>query len=295
MNVIITGAGGFLGKNLIKRCVEQEKIGVIAVTRQKDILLQRYKEYGNCIDILATNELDKIQWKNVDAILNCAFPRNDDGVQMADGLDFITKIITKAVHGGIKAVINISSQSVYSQKRTEAATEATQLNLETKYAVGKYAIELFINSICKNIFHTNLRMASLIGVGFDQRITNKLVDQIVKGNNLNIIGGNQVFGFMDVRDAVDGIIKVLNSNMENWKEIYNFGTNEQHALSEIAEMVSTIGEKYMDKKITVDYQDSTEWKNSSMRCDLFFKDFSWHPRFMLSDTIEEIFESRQSA
>lgn len=61
------------------------------------------------------------------------------------------------------------------------ADENTVLCLESKYAVGKYATELLVNAICgKAVLHTNIGLASLIGAGFDQRIVNKMVNQIIK-------------------------------------------------------------------------------------------------------------------
>ena len=79
------------------------------------------------------------------------------------------------------------------------ATEETSLNLETKYAVGKYATELLVNKICRNIPHTNLRMASLIGEGFEQRITNKLVAKAILGGDLDIIGGETTIWLLKCR------------------------------------------------------------------------------------------------
>ena len=288
MKIVITGAGGFLGEHLIKQCIKQEsKIEIIAVTSQTESLSKKYK---GSIEIIDRKQLDKVDWNEIDILLNCAFPRNNDGEQMADGLSFISETVTRATIGGVGAVINISSQSVYSQMRKEPATEDTILNLETKYAVGKYATELLVNKICRNIPHTNLRMASLIGEGFEQRITNKLVAKVIAGGDLNIIGGEQRFGFLNVKDAANGIIAVFNSKPSEWKEVYNLGTNESYTLSEIAEMVSKMGEQYLDRKILINYQDISEWKNSSMNCDLFFESFSWKPQYNMSDTINMLFK-----
>ena len=98
---------------------------------------------------------------------------------IADGLKYIQSVFEKSVEGNAAVIVNISSQSVYSQKRTEAATEETPVCLESPYAVGKYAVELMLESICRGskTRYTNLRMASLIGPGFDQRIVNRLVRQ----------------------------------------------------------------------------------------------------------------------
>ena len=288
MKIVITGAGGFLGEHIIRQCLKQDsKIEILAITSKMKSLSQKYYDY---IEVIDRKQLDKIVWNEIDILLNCAFPRNNDGEQMAYGLSFISDTITRATVGGVGAVINISSQSVYSQTRMLPATEVTSLNLETKYAVGKYATELLVNKICRNIPHTNLRMASLIGEGFEQRITNKLVAKAILGGDLDIIGGEQRFGFLNVEDAANGIVAVINSRPIEWKEVYNLGTNESHTLSEIAEIVSTIGERYLCRRISINYQGVSEWKNSSMSCDLFFKSFSWKPQYSMNDTINMLFK-----
>lgn len=291
MRVVITGAGGFLGEYLINTCLKNnEKFKIIAVTSKAEKLKKKLTEKYDKITIVSSKQLEQINWEQEDILLNCAFPRNNDGIQMAEGLKFITEVITKATNVGVRAVVNISSQSVYSQTRMESATEETPLNLETKYAVGKYATELITNSICRKIPHTNLRMASLIGIGFDQRITNKFVMQVINGQDLTIIGGQQRFGFLDVRDAVEGILAVLKSKPEKWQETYNLGTNESCSLREIANIVSELGEEYLGKKINVFCENSNDWKNSGIICDKFFQEFSWMPRYSVKNTIDMLLE-----
>lgn len=288
MKIVITGSGGFLGEHIIKQCIKQNStIEIIAITSQAKSLS---KKYNDCIEVVDKKQLDKVVWDKIDILLNCAFPRNNDGEQMADGLSFISNAVNRATIGGVGAVINISSQSVYSQIRKVPATEETSLNLETKYAVGKYATELLVNKICRDIPHTNLRMASLIGEGFEQRITNKLVAKAIDGDNLDIIGGEQCFGFLDVKDAANGIIAVLNSRPTEWKEVYNLGTNESYTLSEIAEIISKVGEKYLGRRTSINYRGVSEWKNSSMCCDLFFRSFFWKPQYSMEDTINTLFQ-----
>ena len=62
-----------------------------------------------------------------------------------------------------------------------------------------------LNDICKNCLVTHYRIASLIGPGFDQRITNILIKNLINGIPLKVVDGAQVMGYMDVRDAANAI------------------------------------------------------------------------------------------
>lgn len=185
--ILITGAGGFLGRYLIEACFHKE-FEIIAISSQKESL---YKQFSGT-DILVVDKLEALStdWSKIDVLINCAFPRNVDGEKIAEGLEYVAKVLEKANRDGVGFVINISSQSVYSQNRCEAANENTSVCLDTKYAIGKYVTELMTNSICREIRHTNLRMASLIGPEFEQRLVNKFIKSALVGENLKLIGAS---------------------------------------------------------------------------------------------------------
>ena len=202
--IAVSGAGGFLGKHILKKIMETDHIAYALTSKPHEIGCELGEQER--IIFVHKDEYADVTWEKIDVLINCAFPRNTDGNMMADGLNYIKNLLSFSVEHGVKTVINISSQSVYSQKRKEAATEKTPLDLETKYAVGKYATELLTNSICKQIPYSNIRMASLIGVGFEQRIVNKFVRQALEKKELYIKIGSQKFGFLDVEDAAEAIL-----------------------------------------------------------------------------------------
>ena len=290
---MITGASGFLGRHLIEDLLNMTEHRVIALTSQAEKLHALFPSFNDRLSIVSSEEYSSLSYREVDVLVNCAFPRNEDGTKMAEGLHFIAGLLKAAADGGVGAVINISSQSVYSQQRTEPATEETSLNLESKYAVGKYASELLTNIICADIPHTNLRLASLIGVGFDQRITNKLIDQALSGNVLHIMTGNQHYGFLDVRDAADAIVKMCENNPFQWDEIYNLGTNNSYNLYEIMEEICVIYNTYFEKPLFFSTETNEKVFNSSIVCRKFMETFQWSSTYPLSATLQWIFDSKQ--
>lgn len=294
MRILITGSSGFLGCHLIETILSETDHEIVAMTSRPEKLAIFSDKFPGRIIIVSNERREASVFRNVDILVNCAFPRNEDGGKMADGLCFITDVLKNAADNGVGAVINISSQSVYSQQRTEPATEETPLCLETKYAVGKYAAELLTNTICNDIPHTNLRMASLIGAGFDQRVTNRLIDQALSGNNLHIITGNQLYGFIDVRDAAKGILELCKSDTHEWDEVYNFGCNLSYTLDDIALLICDIYSKETSQHIDYTTSPSDKMINSCMDCSKFISLTQWKPYFQLKDTLIWIWKNKKN-
>lgn len=281
--LIISGASGFLGSNIIK----QSNLPVVAITGREEKL----KEINTDIEVVDTEAflINGIPMTEDDIFINCLFPTNADGFKMANGLEKVFRCIELAYDCGVGSLINISSQSVYNSKREVPAKEDDNLCLETPYAVAKYSSEVFSNSVFKDRKHTNIRMASLIGVDYEQRIINRMVGFALQGNPLKVVGGMQRYGFMDVRDAATGILAVAYSDKTDWKQQYNLGRYGSCTLKEIAELIK---EKLNDKSIdiVINYSDGDDYRNSSIDSSIFMNDFNWLPSITLIQTVEEIIE-----
>ncbi len=285
MRIAITGAGGFLGRNILN-ILKNGDCEVYAFSSQENRLQSQYSDTENIHFINMAEEVPT----GIDVLLNCAFPRNEDGEQMATGLDYIQNVFCQCVGKKVSTVINISSQSVYSQKRKDCADESTTLNLESKYAVGKYATELLLNTICHDINHANIRMASLIGKDFEQRIVNKFVRIALTDKKLSVMEGNQAYGYMDVRDAANAIVTMCEDyeNAGQWSEVYNLGIKGTYSLTEIASEVQKQVEKESGNRIKLKISKQNAYINTALDSNLFYQAFDWFPKYSLEDTIREI-------
>lgn len=290
MRIAVSGAGGFVGSKLIEVLLKNKTYKIIAVTAQTE----KYKGLCERVDVVDHEAVTRINWESVDFLVNCAFSMKEDGSQIANALKFVNNLMYNAAESGVGAVINISSQSVYDQQKNVPATEQMEVSPQNMYAMGKYASELLVNAVCRLIPHTNIRLASLIGIGLEQRIINKFIEQAMEGNDIHIVGGKQRFGFLDVRDAVDGLIAIMKSDSESWKETYNLGTNENYTLKEIAECVCKVSSEYCVKPAKYILEPSDLIKNSSLDCMLFQNSFEWRPHYTLLDMVTYIFQYKTS-
>lgn len=288
--VVISGANGFLGSAIIKEAIKSDKVNVVAVTSKPQEIK---RVFGNGCNVVLTEMFlnEKFPLFKEDVFINCLFPTNADGYKMANGLDIMFKIMSVAKKCGTGAFINISSQSVYASNRLQPAIESDVLSLETGYAVGKYCSEAFCNQVFQGMPHTSIRLASLLGVGYDQRIINRMVEQALKGTELKVVGGMQRYGFLDVRDAALGIMKIIMSDPEEWKLNYNLGRMESYTLIEVVE---SIVEQLKNYGVSSSYviEEGIDTRNSSVDASQFMNDFRWEPVIPLSQTIADIIENK---
>ncbi|MBR3083675.1 MAG: NAD(P)-dependent oxidoreductase [Oscillospiraceae bacterium] len=294
--IILTGASGFLGRNLLERFSEPEKYRVIALTSQPDRMAQLgFAPHISFRPRSFLFDADRAGPEIEGAILiNCAYPRNTDGVSIASGLKYISDVFRVARERGARAVINISSQSVYSQKRMEPADENTELNLESVYATGKYATELLLNEICRDIPHTNLRMSSLIGAGFNQRITNKMIDRVLASGRLHVTLNARRFGFMDVRDAARAIVALVETAPERWRETYCVGTGQAWSLLEIAECVAKLSGELLGLNPEILTECAEEQGNSAVTGTRLKEDTGFVSTYTLEDSMRAIFLEKRA-
>lgn len=288
MKVVVVGAGGFLGTAVLNQFAGSG-IEVLAISTQVERLR---KEFGDMDNILFSGNINEIP-EGAEVLLNCAFPRMANGEGLAEGMRYVGEVLHAAVKKNVGAVINISSQSVYGQRRSVAADEKAPLELESAYAVGKYASELLTESICGEVRHTNIRMASLIGLGMEQRVVNKMIRQVEKGESLMIRGGRQIFGYMDVRDAADALVNVCNCAGKGMllDSVYNLGGEISHTLMDIVKCIIEVAEEMRYVPVEVTYEECNDLLNSSMISERFYKKFNWRPKISMKETVRFLFES----
>lgn len=237
--LIITGAGGFLGSNLVRTaCREGAFREVIAVTLGADEMKKRFEDVDGAA-IYSENALsDKtVCLEKDDILINCAYPRAMKGSDIALGLDYVESVFQAAGRAGIKGIVNISSQSIYDPQRDHPASESDLPYLTDVYSVGKYCMEQLLRNVCRDIPHTNIRLASLIGPGFDVRVPNKMVKYALSTGQISVLVNQQNFGYLDVADAVNGLLKLVMTDPSGWESSYNLGSDRTYTLPEIAQTI----------------------------------------------------------
>lgn len=238
--VLVTGASGFLGMELLRQLLAKGRYRVIASTNSGEKLISAFGP--GRIEIVGREELlsERLAERDILCAINCAYPRNKSGFEMAEGLGYIESVLRRIARSRVRTLINISSQSVYDPARSGAASEDCAPCLTTPYAVGKYMTERLADALCEQIPHTSLRMSSLIGPGFNQRIVNRFTEKALKMEPLFVKRSPQRFGFLDCEDAAGAILSLLETDSSAWKAVYNVGSGVGYTLEDIVQAIERV-------------------------------------------------------
>lgn len=289
-NILITGAGGFLGKRLAEALAGTSHKILLYTTQKDRVSSFAFQKIDGIYD--QTDWMSgQIPFEETDLIMNCAFARSSDGEKIADSVRFIDEFLSYAVRKGTKSVINISSQSVYDQKRAESATEKTQVKPESIYGMAKYLSELLTARICTGfgVPFSNIRLGSLAGKEFGVRLTNRFVKSALSGEPVNIKGGQQIISYLHIEDAVSALQAMANTEPSNWHPIYNLGAADQMLLKDIAALVQETAGDYQLKPVVVNHTQSDDFLNLTLDSARFCKDMEWMPVHSMADLIRELF------
>ena len=291
--IMITGAGGFLGNELLNQLSKNPKYKIIALTSKEDKI---YRRFSNNKSITCYNLYDinnkSIPWSDIDMIIHCAFARSYEGHSLANSLEFTTSLLLKAKNEGVKGFINISSQSVYGGHSNPLWRESLQVSPDSTYSMAKYATEIIIKIICEDsqMKYTNLRLSSLVGPELDVRLVSKFVNNAINSKPIQIIGGKQILSFMHVKDAAEGLFALINIEKSIWKNTYNFGSTNRHTILEIAEIVKRIAPEYTSNPVSIEIEEKDVHIDSGMDSSLFYNDTGWKPKYDMDAIVRSLFE-----
>ena len=159
--VLVTGATGFFGKEIVSQLLKKGDYSVIAVSgRHADTsgFIQEHPRLTRC----SSSDLFSKSFPGIDTVVNCAFARSNDCTLLVQSLDFTECLIKRLRELGAKSTINISSQGVYKRLPVgELSHEESPILPIDLYSMTKYATEkMFLSSSLPNV--TNVRLGSLM-------------------------------------------------------------------------------------------------------------------------------------
>lgn len=294
LKLVITGASGVLGHALVVALLAKG-YEVVAITSHPDILRQKFDITLPLVccgwsDFLS----ERIDLKDIDVVIHCAFARNQNCRELARSMELSEKLFRWVISNDVPAIINISSQSIYGEMRKTPSKETDEVDPQDAYALVKLACERLGAIITEGTSSkfTSIRLASLIGPQFEERFVNKMLRDAVQTGEISVIGGQQVFSFMDIRDAVSGILMMLNVDYLHWKPIYNLGSEESYSIVEIAYLIANFLLLKTGKRINVLITPQNIYIKRSLNCALFKRDFNFTSKISLYESLYNIYKEK---
>lgn len=271
--VLVTGAAGFIGSNLVKRLFKEfpdiKIVGIDSVTDYYDVNIK----YGRLAEIEALNR----DWTFVKAsiadkgIVNDLFSEhhfavvvnlaaqagvrysitNPDAYIESNLIGFYN-ILEACRHYEVEHLVYASSSSVYgSNKKVPYSTDDKVDNPVSLYAATKKSNELMAHAYSKlyNIPSTGLRFFTVYGpAGRPDMAYFGFTNKLVHGDTIKIFNyGNCKRDFTFVDDIVEGVVRVMQHAPEKQNgedglpippyKVYNIGNSHPENLLEFVDIL----------------------------------------------------------
>lgn len=301
ISVMVSGATGFLGKSIVEKLVEREDVSyVICLVRDKEKAEDLFKTNSK-IKYVTTTEIENglFNLGNVEVLINAAFATIEYGVpKIVESLDFVNRLLINAGKHHVPAIINISSQAVYGTNYPPLWKEELSPEPLIPYACAKLTSEILtanISSQYKQTCSTSIRLARIIGPGAKRdQLFSIFMSAAWEAGEIKIKGGSQMLDLLDVRDAAEGIVGLLNISATEWKPVYNMGSGFGLNIVKIAEEANAAAKLRGRKGAEIFVEPQDIIMNYGMSIEKIAQDTGWSPKISLRQSFIDSAEAAYS-
>jgi len=265
--VFITGATGFIGSNLARRCLERG--GEVFINTRKTSDTWRIRDIlpeVNVVpaDISEYQKLrDALRKIHPDVIFHTAVYGGSADQKITE------KIIETNINGtvnlvrscrdvGVSLIVNTGSSSEYGIKNS-AMNESALLEPVTEYGVSKAAATLFCQSFAAayNLPIVTLRLFSPYG-RYEQksRLVPSVILAALQRINPKISSPGFVRDFVYIDDVLDAYESAISLRNPSGK-IFNIGSGQQHSVGEVVDGIIRI----LGNEVAYETGTPQAWKN----------------------------------
>lgn len=313
-HILVTGGAGFIGSYLVERLQQLGHLTFIVDNLSSNVVDPQSLGGTWVIDSVQ----DFCSWRTsyqgyFDEIYHLASPVGAAGVLSHAGnmvreiVDDTYAIMELAQKCGAK-LVNVSTSEVYGGGINGQCAEDTpriispDTTVRLEYAVAKLAAETAILNTCKvsDLHATIVRPFNVAGARQSPKngfVLPRFLQQALSGQSLTVFGdGSQVRAFTNVRDIVDGLIRVMERGVSG--EAYNLGNpaNKTTILDLANRVIDRVGQgsitftdgKAVFGELFAEAADKYPDATKAMR------ELGWTPTRTIDDTITDAYEYARS-
>lgn len=235
--VIVTGANGFLGKNIVMK-LSNNGYYVYAVVHSYDISL---KDVTNCKCIVLENKSlidlqDILYNEKIDIFFHFAW-EGTSGSLRGDYKTQVNNILLTcdAVETAreLKCKRFVFCESVMEYEIQKAIMDDEDLSINTVYSVAKLSANYIAKILCQNnnIEYVGLLVSNIFGPGEkSERLINLTIRKLLKNEHCSFSSGEQIYDFIYIDDAINMIYLASVYGKKN--NSYYIGNIEQRKLKD---------------------------------------------------------------
>ncbi len=282
-NILITGANGFIGKNVLEKL--SEKFNFILASRV------------NGTDITDINSLRRIQADTIDAVLHLGalvHPKLSEDLRY-DFYDFnINTTLNVAEFSRERGARHIiyANTYVYGRPQYMPIDEKHRVELLTPYHQSKYLAEQTLFEFFKNdnnTFVTSLRLFNLYGAyQSEEFMISKLLNAFKQKKGMLEVGSiGPKRDYLYINDLVELLGILLESNTRK-SDYYNVGTGNSYAVNEITDILSGLSNSTLELKNS-NHISNIEILDCKANIQKIAGEYGWKPKYSLLQGLEELY------
>ncbi len=253
MNILVTGATGFVGKNFLNYIKENnlfinDQIILLSSKKISGYKCILHKDYTFSKEDFIKNGIDKIDILIHIGAFSPKIKADMNNVEKNFYNIYNTSYLLNNIVSITKKIIYISTISVYDLKASLPITEQTETNPNDIYGVSKLYSEKTIQKYCKqkDLACSILRLGVVYGnndaySGFIPTVIKKII-QHKSPEMYN--GGKEIKNFIHVRDCSRVISKAVELQTKN--EIVNVVSSENLPVNQIIKKILKISKKDLE-------------------------------------------------
>ena len=318
-NVLVTGASGYIGSNLVHNLAEKGYNCIInSRNPEKTEFIEKVVEDVNrnksnktlCtfvnLDLLDPQGINNILQKNapVDAVVHLAgatlnaeslknprkYYNNNVGATM--------NLANSLLDNGVDKLVFISTGSTYGKIKTSPVSEINPQIPETPYSRTKLIVEQLLKDYeIHNLKSTILRLFNVAGartpedLSIGQNVISVIMEKLktnslftLMGNTYDTPDGTCVKDFLHVTDACDAIGMSVQKLLDNESgDVYNLGSGTGVSLGEIIHKSQEIADKEL--KLRIGEKLATETPELIVDNTKIKTNLGWKPKHNIDDIL----------
>lgn len=289
MSIVITGASGFLGKEVVRQLSDRK---LLLLGRSKARLQETFPEQAGLTLLETDYSPDSLRniFASADAVVHLAAQRYQKQFrclsEYSDNIKDCDSIFHVCQDIGITNVVFASTIGVYSDRFNSPPFQET----EAVFPQNLYALSKLIGEslgFMRGLKFKSLRFAQLVGLGEREGfMLSTFINRALEGEDLILFGkGKGRREYLYVKDAATAIEAALDYPAVSG--VFNVGLGESTSHREFAESVCrTFGENRVS--VMSDPSRSEDTSVFLMDGRKVRKEFAWLPAYSLEDALREM-------